>query len=406
MVVFNACQKDCTVTYTYLGLKPYIVSYKEIRDIRVSSPRAITNYGATTVYGNYIYIADNQKGIHIFDNSNPSNPVQTAFILLPGAENLIINNGKLYANGYIDLFIFDLNNPSLPSLVAERYNFFPTTYEKTNEGIIAYTLQKMNKECNCGEKPELVEEYADGIKFVRVENEDLSVGSDGNIRVAPNSESAQVTKSIIGSTSKYAINNEALYILNDSEIKAYNLDNPLQPILISNSKIQQGETVFPMDKYLMIGTTSAILVYEINADKSLTYVSRLDHTTQCDPVIAKDNYAYATLKSGSGCGWGNSALLIADISNIRYPREVNTFQMSSPNGLGFVGNSLVVTDGAKGVKVFNLTNPTHPSFKEAIDIKNGNDILSLKENRFLVTSDAGIYQFELGKEKSTLISKL
>ena len=245
-----------------------------------------------------------------------------------------------------------------------------------------------------------------GIKYVRVDNEDLTVSSDGNIRVTPGSEVSQVAQSIIGSTARYAIIKNTLHILNSKEISSYALNDPLQPALISTQSIQQGETLFPMNNYLLVGTSSAVLVYGANSTGSLNYISRLDHTTQCDPVVAKGNYAYATLRSAAGCGWGNrSALLVADISNIKDPRQVQNYAMSAPKGLGIAGNKLVVTDGTQGVKIYSLINPASPAYKESIDLKNGNDVLCIDDTHVLITSDQGIHQYNLGGDKPRFISR-
>ena len=81
--------------------------------------------GKITVDGNYIYLSEPYKGIHVIDNSNPSSPKNVSFINIPGNEDMAITGKTLYADAYGDLVTFDISNPV--DVVAKNFaaNVFP-----------------------------------------------------------------------------------------------------------------------------------------------------------------------------------------------------------------------------------------------------------------------------------------
>src|SRR5258706_3123876 len=82
--LFHSCMKD-ELTRTYTIMRPVYKNKSEVyANIKSNPPRAIENPGKIFLYGNYIFLNEIDKGVHIIDNSNPSNPVVKAFIDIPG----------------------------------------------------------------------------------------------------------------------------------------------------------------------------------------------------------------------------------------------------------------------------------------------------------------------------------
>lgn len=80
------------------------------KSIRVESSRALSNPGKIYVYGNYILINEKYKGIHVFDNTNPSAPKAKAFLHIDGCIDMAMKDGVLYADNAIDLVAIKTNN--------------------------------------------------------------------------------------------------------------------------------------------------------------------------------------------------------------------------------------------------------------------------------------------------------
>jgi hypothetical protein len=126
ILAFAGCQNTVTETVTYWVNEPVFMSADEFRQSAKVTTRVevISNYGKMCFYDGFIYISETEKGVHIIDNRNPSNPRNIGFIELIGNADLAIRNGKLYADSYIDLVWFDIDNPAAPVLEGRLENVF------------------------------------------------------------------------------------------------------------------------------------------------------------------------------------------------------------------------------------------------------------------------------------------
>ena len=107
-----SCTDEVNATYTYRTMMPI---YLEMKDVRGKSlapipAKEIENPGKIYIYNNYLLINEPSKGIHIYDNKNPSNQINLSFIPIEGNVDLAINSNILYADNYVDLLAFDLSN--------------------------------------------------------------------------------------------------------------------------------------------------------------------------------------------------------------------------------------------------------------------------------------------------------
>jgi hypothetical protein len=120
-------------TTCYEPYNPYS-EYKPIlmrRDVLESSVayravQTIIEPGKIYLKGDTIYIVEKYKGIHIVQNSDPSNPQRIGFITIPGCMDLAIKRDVLFADNSVDLVAVkltaDLANLSVTSRVR---NIFP-----------------------------------------------------------------------------------------------------------------------------------------------------------------------------------------------------------------------------------------------------------------------------------------
>src|SRR5688572_11465014 len=83
-LLLSSCLKDkCRRTYTIY--QPVYKTTAEVRANMKSNPaRDIRQPGKLYIYGNYIFLNEANKGIHIIDNTQPSNLKKIAFIDIPG----------------------------------------------------------------------------------------------------------------------------------------------------------------------------------------------------------------------------------------------------------------------------------------------------------------------------------
>ena len=138
-------------------------------------------------------------------------------------------------------------------------------------------------------------------------------------------------------------------------------------------------------------------IYSIDNPADPEYVSEFNHATACDPVVADDDFAYVTLRTGTEC-WGElNELNVISLENIQNPQLMEVVQMTGPWGLGLDADRdlLFVCDGDNGLKVFNVENP--------LDINNAGiqhiqgvasrDVIPL-DGRLMMIADDGLYQYD------------
>ncbi|MFK8037541.1 MAG: hypothetical protein AB8B74_04575 [Crocinitomicaceae bacterium] len=120
----NACNKN--KEKEVIGFKPIYTSVETIERIEINEDEPLEMPGKIYVYENYLLVNDQSKGIHIFDNSNPSAPVKLSFIGIPGNMDFSVRNNILYADNISDMVLFDISQPSAPIYKNRIKSVFPT----------------------------------------------------------------------------------------------------------------------------------------------------------------------------------------------------------------------------------------------------------------------------------------
>src|SRR5215213_4433485 len=110
-IFFTSCIKDkCTRTYTFY--EPVYKTPAEVRaNIKSNAARAVERPGKLFIRGNYIFLNETDRGIHIIDNTNHSAPKNVAFIDIPGNVDVAVKGNTLYADSYVDLVTLDITDP-------------------------------------------------------------------------------------------------------------------------------------------------------------------------------------------------------------------------------------------------------------------------------------------------------
>ena len=169
-----------------------------------------------------------------------------------------------------------------------------------------------------------------------------------------------------GSTARFTISGSYLYVVDNTSLKAFDISNAAAaPVLKSTTNVGVNiESIFPYQDKLFIGSSFSMYIYSLTNPEKPTKLAQSDYilvSMSCDPVVAKDSTAYASLHSTGGrCGGGLSQLVVFDIKNISKPVLKTTVQLSTPYGLGISDSALYVCDGLTGLKVYNIRNTYSP----------------------------------------------
>jgi hypothetical protein len=205
-----------------------------------------------------------------------------------------------------------------------------------------------------------------------------------------------VNSGTAGSMAKFSISNDHLFLINEESLVVYNITNPANPVEINKLDVDFGiETVFTLKGKLFIGSTGGVFIYDISNPDNILYLSHYEHITSCDPVVANDTLAFATLSSQNQCRWqtGANQLDVIDISNIVYPQNISSMWLDDPKGLAIDSNLVFVCNGSRGVKIFDFSNPLQLYQVSGIAGIDAYDIILQNKVMMLVGQD-GLFQYD------------
>lgn len=348
VVFFQSCLKD-TVTEKYTFYRPvYKTKEQVMNNIKSGAPKAIIETGKIFIKGNYVFLNDVNRGVHILDYTNPTAPIKVAFVDVPGNVDMAVRGNILYVDCYTSLVALDITNPLnvqkttvLNGVFPHRvyWNFQQDTSLVITEWIRVDTIIK-NRDYNNGN--------------VRFDGMLFSTFNGGNTLAS----GASATNGIGGSMARFGLLNERLYTVSNRDIKVFNTSIPATPTYVNTvaTGVNDIETIFPFGNHLFLGSNTGMHIFNVNNPNSPVKTGLFTHARVCDPVIADANFAFVTLRSGTMCQGFTNQLDIVDISTISNPTLLKTYPLTNPHGLSKDGNTLFICDGADGLKIFNASN--------------------------------------------------
>ena len=187
------------------------------------------------------------------------------------------------------------------------------------------------------------------------------------IQCEKNSTNASTTGSG-GSTARFAIMGDYLYTVDKSNLKVFNITDIANPVLKNTVPVGFDiETIYPFRDKLFIGSTTMVYIFSVEKPESPQKLSTAvspEVIRRCDPVVAKDTVAYATLRTNGPCGGRTSVLATYDIRDITNPVPKETYPVSEPYGLGYSDSALYVCD-RYGLYIFNIEKAFTPQLRKS-----------------------------------------
>lgn len=208
-----------------------------------------------------------------------------------------------------------------------------------------------------------------------------------------------------GSTARFAIAGDYLYSVDETSLKAFDISDPLKPVLKNTVSVGFDiETIFPFKDKLFIGSSTAVYIYS-TADPAKPAVlgTALSPTVmrRCDPVVAKDSVAFATLRASAPCGGTRSILAVYDIKEITNPVEKGSYTLVEPYGLGYDDDVLYVCDKVLGLMVMDIKDPYNPALIKTITDAVYSDVIPY--NHMLICwTDAGIKLYDITDNRNPI----
>jgi hypothetical protein len=153
------------------------------------------------------------------------------------------------------------------------------------------------------------------------------------------------------------------------------------------------ETIYPFKDKLFIGSNTGMFIYDITNPAQPSKQGEFNHVRTCDPVIAEDNYAYVTLRTGTGCPGATNQLDVLDITNLSQPLRMKTYPMTNPHGLSKDGDLLFICDGKDGLKVYNAADRNSIFLVKHITGLSTYDVIAWNDVAIVSATD-GLYQYD------------
>ena len=402
MFALSGCLRDTvTETQKYTIYTPVYTLKSTVRaSINGDPGTAIVQPGQLYLKGSFIYVNDVSKGIHVIDNSDPSHPVQTAYLNIPGNTSIAVLGNTLYADMYNDLLSIDITNPRQVSIQGTLWNFFPwrNSTPDSDEVLTSYIIRDT-----------VIKTLNPGRGLYSVPNTTWYTLSAGALASASNSAAQNgVSSGVAGSEASMTLIGNYLYAIPEPHsIDVVDVSNPNHPTLLSNTLAGYDlETIFPFQDKLLVGSKEGVFAYSIdNTSHQPVVIGSFKHGTSCDPVIADQTYAYVTLKSGTNCGGSANELDVLNAQDITQATLVKSYPMTGPSGLGKDGSLLFVCDGSV-VKVFDATDPGNLKLTGQLSVNNAYDVIASNHLLIVVGSD-GFYEYDYHNPAAiTLLSHL
>lgn len=387
MLMLSGCRKGNSKKMISITYPIYATRAEVLASIETGPPKALKEPGKIFVYDDYLFINELNKGIHVIDNHNFAEPKQIAFINIPGNVDLAVKGNTLYADLSTDMVALDISDPSKIHMEKHLSMVFP-------DRQITYDTNLLIKEWIT--KDTMVEEY------------------DGCItcRAIPMMEAAQIlgakvnVPGVAGSMTRFSVAGDELYTVSSSSLYVFDVTNPSDPTLVNHSYIGFNiETIYPFKNKLFIGASSGMQIFNIDDPAKPLPEGALEHVRACDPIVADDDFAYLTLRSGTECQGFTNQLEVIKVSNLSSPVRVREYPMTNPHGLAMDKNLLFVCDGDAGLKMYDRSKKDDLKLLQQISNIKSYDVIAWNGKLILIGND-GLYQYSYTSERLTFMSRI
>ena len=395
LMLFSGCMKD-KVSRTFQIMTPvYADKAVVFANVKSGTPQQLARPGKIFIRGSYLFINELDKGVHIYDNSNPSSPRSVSFIEIPGNIDVAVSGNYLYADMYSDMLTIDITDPLNAKLADTTLGVFPerSYYNgwaaNSSQVIVDWLIRDTTVNdngvsigWNVGGCPACSYYAIPSTGFYSERGPAMDAAKGGYI------------PGMAGSMARFVVVNKYLYAVNQSSLLAFDINDESNPVRKKENYIGwQIETIYPFRENLFIGSATGMFIFNIDQPEAPEQKGSFDHFTACDPVVSDGNYAYVTLRSGTTCQGFTNQLDIIDVSDVMQPKHIRTYAMTNPHGLGKDGDLLFICDGAAGVKVYNSTNVLNLELVNTIGNIDAFDAIPWAD-RLIVSAADGLYQYD------------
>jgi hypothetical protein len=348
--------------YIYVGNGSYIDVYEDSEEpgfiARLETPGIIRDILRV---GDYLYVADEEYGLRIFNVSNINNPSETGFLLLPSyTQKLIFRDNIIYsANASGGLKIINVEDPTNPFELSSYQASVNDLDIKDNYIFItdgsAFSVLDISDASNpIFIKRVIVGDFCYGLA---IQNDNLFVLTQWTTAifsiVDPTiPEYKYLTGEIYGKL--ISINNDYAFITNNNEIKIVNISISDTLFLVNQFSTYgwkesirfKGNDMYIADKY------NGLVIININDIHNPIYEYHIPSAYNTNYIFADQNFAYVS----------DMGLRIIDIRDPSNPQRVGTFQTIYGTDQIYKKDNLIflVDSNIGGLRIIDVAYPNYP----------------------------------------------
>lgn len=373
-VLCSGCLKD-TVMERYTFYRPLYQTREAVRaGIRSTSPQPLQHPGKIFLRGQYLFLNDLNRGIHVIDISDAAAPKQIAFINIPGNVDMAVKGNYLYADQFTDLITFDISDPRNVVPLNFDDKVFPSQHFVPDSNLVMAGWVKVDTLIRHTDRWSLEKRF-DAAPFMNATAQSSAGGAGKG-----------------GSMARFGLINDRLYTVSNFDLRVFNITNPADPFFVRSVFPSRGniETIYPFRDKLFIGSMTGMFIYSVANPDVPVANGVFSHATACDPVIADDNYAFVTLRSGTMCGGPANQMDVVNVADINSPRLVKTYPFTQPFGLDKDGDQIFLCDGKAGLRILNAADLDNISTRQTISGMETYDVIASAQTAIVVAKD-GLY---------------
>lgn len=412
-LLFAGCEDK--IYETFRGNSPIYMSYEDLRSaVAMEDSRELKKPGKIYFKDNYVFINEIMKGVHVFDVSDPASPENVGFITIPGNVDIAIKEDVLYADSYVDLVAINVSDLSSIQEVGRIEDIFPYTIPEYDTD---YRLGEIDEEEGVVVDWEIVEikqeikQHHYPIYYATSFAENMAMdASFSSPKASGVGGNAGTTFGVGGSMARFGLYKDYLYTVDNSTLHTFKITDIESPVDVGSKSIGWNvETMFIYNDHLFFGTTTGMLIYNLEIEQNPTYINQYSHITSCDPVVVQGNLAYVTLHDGGACGRTVNRLDVIEMNeDYSQMQLLESYSMANPYGLGIDDEILFICDGDAGLKVYNASDPLQIASNKLAEFPDIStyDVIPVNGYLFMI-GDGGFYLYDYSDiQNITLLSTI
>ena len=123
--LFHSCQEPTkSIPDEVMGMAP-VYSLADFNEIKMLEAQKILQLGKIYYKDSLIFAGETGRGVHIIDNTDPTDPQKIKFLQIYGSSDIAIKGNILYANNQKDLVAIDISNLEEIKVLKRLEGIFP-----------------------------------------------------------------------------------------------------------------------------------------------------------------------------------------------------------------------------------------------------------------------------------------